>query len=113
MEMSRNKNGPFLSGKLAQHFRRAMEEDLSESESRDLEAFRKRWRGQIADAVEEETDLRIRRHDRISELQKDWDRANDYVVIRDGNEEDDEPTVACAKMNDEDLEFENVKYEYK
>ena len=113
MEMSRNKNGPFLSGKLAQHFRKAMEKDLSRSESEGLEAFRKKWRAQIADAIEEETDLRMRRHERISELQKEWDRANDYVVIRDGNGEDDEPTVACAKMNDEDLEFENVKYEYK
>ena len=65
------------------------------------------------DAVEMERDVRIQRHDQVSDLQAKWDKRNGYHRNFLDDDDKDELTMAQTKKSEEDTEFDVVKYEYK
>lgn len=113
MEMIQDRNGPFLSGRLAAFFRRAVESRLSEEEEDELRRLRRIWESRLEDAIIAEREVRIERRDRVKQLQDAWDDANGYDRCQFENGFDySDMTHAQSIVDDEMTEFEAVKHRF-
>lgn len=118
LEKARNQNGSFNSGRLARYVTRAHEGYLLNEEEEALKKFRQYWSQRVTDAIKHERQVRIERHERLSDLMEIWDSKHGIpkkLRFSEDYDDDDDDEFAVRREFDDDaeMEFEVVKEKFK